>query len=259
MKKLLITLVILAVIIPNTHAQTNVGFGLQLGVPMNEFRQNTQAVGAGVNLNLYKPIAPKVPVYIGFNLGYMLYGSYTQQINEQLGLFDSNGNAIGQTIPVLLDVTTNNNMFNSNVALRIKAPFASVQPYIEGLAGFNYLYTRTSIYDQTQNKMFIRDPNQESRLINARTQAQAFVWQYGAGGGILLKIGENVSLDIRGMYTIGGRATYFDRSQSQQWRVQFTGQGQGQNDPVKLDTQDGTPKKSNTDLFLINFGLSFDL
>ena len=83
--------------------------------------------------------------------------------------------------------------------------------------------------------------------------------QYGAGAGFLIKIGENVNLDIRGTYTIGGRAEYFDRSQSQQWRVSFTGQNYTGSEPVNLNTSDGTTKKSNTDLFLINFGLSFNL
>lgn len=243
-----------------SQAQTSVGFGLQMGVPINEFRQNTQAVGAGVNLNFYKPFAPQVPVFVGFNFGYMLYGSYTQRIDESLGLYDSGGNLI-QRIPVVFDVTTTNNMLNGGLSLRIKAPFTGVQPYIEGMGGFNYLYTRTSIYDQTPNRRFVTDPNQESNLINSRTQVQSFVLQYGAGGGFLIKIGENVSLDIRGMYTIGGRAQYFDRSQSSQWKVTFSGAGSNytDNSPVGLNTADGTPKKSNTDLFLINFGLSFNL
>jgi hypothetical protein len=240
-------------------AQTHVGFSLQMGVPMNEFKQNTRAIGAGVNLNLYKPIAPRVPVFVGFNLGYMLYGSYTQDINENLGLYDSGGNLIS-TIPVAFDVTTNNNMLNGNIALRFKIPFASVQPYIEGIGGFNYLYTRTSIYDDTPNRRFINDPNQESRLINARTQVQSFVLQYGAGGGFLIKIGENTNLDIRGLYTIGGRASYFDRSQSSQWRIDFAGSAANYNDNSNLNLNtSGVPKKSNTDLFLINFGLSFNL
>lgn len=239
------------------NAQSKLGFGLQLGVPMNEFRENTQATGVGINLNFYTPFAPRVPVFMGFNFGYMLYGSYTQQVNENLQLTTSNGTPIGQAIPVNLDVTTNNNMLNGNVAFRVMAPFANIKPYAEAIGGFNYLYTRTSIYDRTSNRMFTS--NQESALINARTQAQSFVLQYGAGAGFLIKIGENVNLDIRGTYTIGGRAEYFDRSQSQQWRVSFTGQNYTGNEPVNLNTSDGVTKKSNTDLFLINFGLSFNL
>ncbi len=238
--------------------QGSVGLGLQLGVPMNEFRDNTKATGVGFNLNFYRQFAPRVPISLGFNFGYMMYGSYTQRINESLQLVSSNGTPVsGGSIPVNLDVTTNNNMLNGGVSLRLFAPFSGVKPYIEGMGGFNYLYTRTSIYDETQNKIFT--PNQETNLINARTQVQSFVLQYGAGGGFLVKIGENVNLDIRGTYTIGGRASYFDREQSQQWRVTFAGANYTGNEPVSLNTQDGTAKKSNTDLFLINFGLSFNL
>ena len=164
MKKILFIFTFLAGALQTAQAQTSVGLGLQLGVPMNEFRTNTQATGVGVNLNFYKPFAPQIPVYLGLNLGYMLYGSYTQQINEELLLQSSSG-AVLSRIPVNLDVTTNNNMLNGNIALRAKAPFEGVQPYCEGIVGFNYLYTRTSIYDRTQNRMFTQ--NQESNLINA--------------------------------------------------------------------------------------------
>jgi len=255
MKSLFFSFAITMCFAQTVFAQTNVGFGLQLGVPLNEFRANTQAVGAGVNLNLYTPFAPKVPIYLGFNLGYMMYGSFTQRINENLGVYAQNG-ALLSNIPVNLNVTTNNNMLNGNIALRIKAPLTSVQPYIEGVAGFNYLYTRTSIYDETPNKMFTS--NQQSNLINARTQAQSFVLQYGAGGGFLVKIGENTYLDIRATYTIGGRAQYYDRSQTQNWKVTFAGTNYSTGDPVGLSTQSDA-KKSNTDLLLINFGLSFAL
>jgi|GEM_PF-889669 len=256
-KSPVILLMLLWGITPNAYSQTSFGFGLQFGTPINAFRDNTKAVGAGVNANLYVPLGRDVPVFIGINAGYMLYGSSTKAINQNIAFYSNNSPINGGSIPVNIDVMTNNNMFNGNLALRVKIPIPIVKPYVEGLVGFNYLYTRTSIYDRTSNSIFTQ--NQNSRLINSRTQSKSTVLQYGLGAGVVIKLTESLGLDIRATYLAGGKAKYFDSSQTQNWRVISVSDPYTSGNAVTLNTDGAAQKDSTTDLFLINVGLTIDL
>ncbi len=249
--------------ITKIKAQSHIGFGLQIGVPINEFRDNTKAVGVGFNLKGYFPFKKEIPIFLGINFGYMLYGSNTQQINQNLNV--TAGNTVLSTIPVNFEVVTNNNLINSQLALRFKAPLEGIQPYAEAALGFNYLYTRTKIYDNTPNRIFSGGNNtngtNNNNVISARTQINSFAFTYGGGGGFMIRIAENVFLDIRGLYMRGGEAEYYDRTQTQSWKLNFTGSNSSQfnpSNPTNVEaTAEGTPKKSKTDMFLIDFGLTF--
>ncbi|NJL15056.1 MAG: hypothetical protein HC913_20010 [Microscillaceae bacterium] len=205
--------------------------------------------------------APNVPVFFGLDFGYMVYGSNTQRINENLLIQASNGLILGN-IPINLRVRTNNNLFNGHAVLRIKAPLATVQPYVDGLVGFNYLSTRTKVFDETQPCLFCDNPD-GSNVINASTQEQSFVLSYGGALGMQIRLGETVSLDVRGIYLLGGEAEYFDRSQTQDWTISFTGSGAfNPNNPnpedLDLNAPDAAPKRSKTDMFLATVGLTFN-
>lgn len=247
--------------ISTSNAQTHVGLGLQLGFPINEFRENTKAVGVGGNLKAYFPFKKEIPIFLGINFGYMIYGSNTQQINQNLNV--TAGNTVISTIPVNFEVTTNNNLINSQLALRFKAPLEIIQPYAEAAVGFNYLYTRTKIYDNTPNRIFSggNNNNNGSNVISARTQSNSFALTYGGGGGFMIRLSSSVFLDIRGLYMFGGEAEYYDRSQTQSWKLNFTGSNSSQFNPSNPSnveaTADGAPKKSRTDMFLVDFGLAF--
>lgn len=243
------------------QAQTHLGLGLQLGFPNNEFRENTKAVGAGFHLNALFPFAQTVPIYFGFGFGYMLYGSNSQTIQQNLNVYA--GTQIISSIPVNLGVTTNNNMLNGNAILRFKAPLSIVQPYIDGTVGFNYIYTRTKITDNSPNRIFTnKSQNPDDNVINARTQIQSTVLTYGGGLGMMIKLGNTAALDIRATYLLGGEAEYYDRSQTQNWQVAFGGQSStfDSNNPdnISLDPN-SVAKKSKTDMIMVNFGLVFNL
>jgi hypothetical protein len=263
-KTIFLSLALLILALNFTNAQTHFGLSGQVGIPTNNFRENTQAVGGGFNINAYFPFSPKVPIFLGLNFGYMLYGSNQQQINQSLNVTTSGGQVIS-SIPVNLGISTNNNLINGLASLRFKAPLATIQPYVEGAVGFNYFYTRTKITDQTPNRLFTggnnpNNPNQ-SNVINARTQINSWVLSYGGGGGFMIKLGASTFLDLRVLYLIGGRADYYDRSQTQSWQLIWSGNGQfNPSDPSDITAQgDGVPKSSTTDMFMGNIGLTFQI
>ncbi len=264
MKKRLYLLTFALLLVHISFAQTHLNLAGQIGVPIGEFRENTDAIGGGFKAGLYVPFAPNVPVFFVLDFGYMLYGSNTQLINENLEVRASNG-ALLSNIPVNLRVRTNNNLMNGFTGIRLKAPLATVQPYVDGLVGFNYLYTRTVVTDETQQGLFSRrDPNTgqvTSNQINATTQESSFVLSYGGAFGMQIKLSENVRLDARGIYLIGGEADYFDRSQTEQWSVSFSGSTFNPTNPnpdeLDLITPDSQPKQSKTDMFIGTLGITF--
>jgi hypothetical protein len=65
-------------------------------------------------------------------------------------------------------------------------------------------------------------------------------------------------------YAFGGRANYYDNSQIQNWDIQLntTGYNPNQTNGAFKDddlTVDATPKRSKTDMLLIQVGLSWNV
>ncbi|MEZ4964900.1 MAG: hypothetical protein R2791_06635 [Saprospiraceae bacterium] len=227
-----------------------------MGIPVNQFADNTDALGFGAKGSFYMPFGPKTPLYFGIGFGGMIFGSNSKQINEELVI--SSGSTVIGTIPVNLEARTNNWMLNGLLSLRYKAPFEYVQPYLEVTGGGSYLYTRTVLYDRSDRGIFTSDEND---VINSRTLESSFTYNYGGGGGFLIRLGEPVYLNVGVTYLRGGRAKYFDKDQTSQWDIQFTGSGNFdpnnvQSDDVTLDYA-GEPKKSTTDMIQVNLGVTF--
>jgi hypothetical protein len=262
MKKFFLTLLSITFLsVAILHAQTHFTAGLAIAVPAGEFRENTDATGVGFNAGFYVPFAPKVPVFFGLNFNYAVLGRNDQLINENIEV--KAGNTILSTIPISLRSITNNNVITTHAVLRAKAPLPFVQPYVEGLVGFNYLWTRTKITDETPNRILTggnSSTNNESNVINAKTQSSSFALSYGVGGGVMIKKGQ-IGLDLRVDYILGNRAEYYEKSQIQTWDVQFSGpQGSfDPNNPTNLEVSNpdvtAIPKESKTDLFIGTMGL----
>lgn len=258
MKKTLILLTTLLIItIFVSQAQTHFGISGMVGIPIKEFQDNTESVGGGLRANIFIPVAPSLPVYFGLDFGYLLMGSNTQIIDEDLVI--RAGNIEIDRINIRLKATTTNNLMNGHAVLRLKAPLPTVQPYVDGLVGFNWLYTRTKVLDETEQRIFVDDPD-GSNILNASTQESSLVFSYGLGGGVMLKVGPNFAIDLRGIYLLGQEAEYFDQSQIQKWTLDFD--TSATYDPNNRQTEDfslnsdSTPKNSRTDMFQVTLGIA---
>ena len=231
---------------------------LYSAIPINEFADNTDAFGFGLKGAFYIPLSPKIPVYLGIGFGGLIFGSNSQYINENLVI--SAGSTVIGTIPVNLEARTNNWMLNGLLSLRYQVPLEYVQPYVDLIGGGSYLYTRTVLYDRSSKKIFTSD---ESGVINSKTLESSFTYNYGAGAGFLIRLAEQVYLNVGAAYLRGSKAEYFDKDQTSQWDIQFTGSGNFDPNNVKpndvtLDYS-GEPKKSTTDMIQINLGVTFKI
>ncbi len=178
------------------------GIGILGGFPAGEFGENVTNPGVGIS-GFMGYMIPRTPAVIGLDLGYLIYGH--ERRKEQFSL----------TIPdVLVDVVTENNIFKMNAFLRLQTDTDPLRFYVEGVVGFNYLFTSTTI--------------EESDRISGHDVASSrnledFAFTKGVGGGVLIELWRSdertpqnrslrtVSLDFRMRYHDGSEADYLRR------------------------------------------------
>lgn len=136
---------------------------LMLGVPQGEFRDNVSRLGFGLDAFAGLGFEPS-PFVVGIDFGFLTYGRETSS------------RPFSPTIPdVTVDVETTNNIVQTHFVLRMQLPEGGVRPYLDGLVGFKYLFTQTSIESE-------RRTDQEP--IARSTNFSDFAWSYGLGGGV---------------------------------------------------------------------------
>jgi hypothetical protein len=167
-----------------------------LGFPQQEFRRNIDRIGVGgAGTFAYK--FKNSPFSAGVSLGVLVYGSETRP--ELLNAW----------IPeVVVDVTTRNYILMCHFVFRVQPSEGKFRPYVEGLAGFHYLWTETGIYDQGWS--------QES--VVSSVNLRDWTWSAGAGCGVSMvvykhrKIPDHSSfvmlVELGARFIKGGRAEY---------------------------------------------------
>ncbi|MFC1733157.1 hypothetical protein ACFL6I_22900 [candidate division KSB1 bacterium] len=201
------------------------------GHPRGEFNDNVDNIGLGGS-GYVGYLFDNTPVMLGMDIGYMIYGRETR--NEPFSL----------TIPdVYVDVTTSNNIFLWHAFLRLQAEQGKIQPYLDGLFGFKYLFTDTSV----------RSENNILQDIATSKNLGDFAMSYGVGGGLRFRVYEKRSdlespgvlealIDFKFSYLFGSEAEYLKKG------------------AIFRDTSSGTVaydvQQSKTDMLLLNFGVT---
>jgi hypothetical protein len=169
------------------------GLHFMIGSPQAEFRKNVDRLGVGLTGNVgYAPEG--TPIMLGLEFGYMNYGT-----TERREPFST-------TIPdVTVKVTTTNNFVLGHAVLRMQPNTGLLRPYVQGMLGFNYLFTDTKIEDED-------DPDRD---VASSTNLSDGAFSYGGGAGVLIlvytpddgTIGD-LFVDLGVRYTFGGEAEY---------------------------------------------------
>lgn len=159
------------------------------GVPVGTFGDRVgTSPGAAVDVTAR---LGQTPFFLGVAVDYLLYGTETRRV------------ALSPSIPeVLTDVDTRNNLFRTHAIVRVRPSGGRVRPYAEGLLGFSYVYTRTSI-----------DLGYESGA--GTTHLGDFAPSFGAGGGVTIELLSRprgrLGVDIGVRYLTGGQVDYLAR------------------------------------------------
>jgi hypothetical protein len=181
-------------ITPNLQAQDfQFGIDFTAAFPQSEFKKNVDANGYGIGGQFLYGIK-KSPFLIGADLGFVTYGSdsFTEQLSP--------------TIPeIRVRVKTTNNIFGSHFVLRAQKREGKVRPYVEGLVGLQYLFTRTSVTSDFSDEEFAGDTNFSDSTFSA-----------GAGAGVQFLLTKGVKkpdvlLDTKVRYLRGANAEYLKK------------------------------------------------
>jgi hypothetical protein len=179
------------------HAQPRfqAGWNFAISFPQGHLKDKVQAplLGWGIDLN-YAPGGGHI--LPGLSFLYQKYGEDEVRLISDEGIFD---------------LETRNVLLQWHLSLRYRFTRSSVQPYLEALAGFHYLYTETTV----------RDP-ESGELLGGTINHDDLAFSYGGDAGMMVKLidGHNrdpgsflhnvqLFLDLRGRYVWGGRAGYY--------------------------------------------------
>jgi hypothetical protein len=163
-------------------------------LPQGEFKEKVEKDGFGIGGSFAFRI-PESPVYAGAELNYAVYGQ--ARYDEYFP-----GTA------VRVNVQTDNSIMQGLLLLRLQAPPGPVRPYVDGLFGFHYLFTTTTIKNRSSQEDIASDTNLDDTAL-----------AYGGGGGIMFRLWHpgpasdtprlrSVMLDLRARYVAGAEAKY---------------------------------------------------
>lgn len=158
-------------------------------VPRGEFKDNVRNNGYGAGGQFLVRIKQS-PILVGIDLGGVVYGSETRKLT-----------LLPEVPDVRVNVTTTNNIFMTHLLVRAAPRRGLVRPYVDGLIGFKYLFTDTTIDLDSENN----NPSE--------TNLSDSTLSYGFGGGLQVRLNPHprrleVLLDGRVRYLRGGRADY---------------------------------------------------
>jgi hypothetical protein len=169
--------------------QFQLGLDFTTVVPTGDFSKNVTNNGYGVGGQFLVGLGRK-PLLVGVDAAFATYGS------------DEHIESISETIPELeVKVRTNNNIALTHLLLRAQPRSGSVRPYADVLVGFKYLFTDTTILNDSTDEELTSSKNLSD-----------LVYSYGFGGGVQVRLGRvgrgDISLDGKVRYLRGGRAEY---------------------------------------------------
>jgi len=156
---------------PALAQQMEAGADFLIGVPQKEFADNVDTTGYGVS-GQFAYFLGESPIAVGAEVGYLNYGTV-----ERLEPFSPD-------IPeIIVRVSTTNNILLTHGFIRVQPRSGPVRPYFDGLIGFKYLFTRSSI----------RDDSFPGETLASTTNFDDLAFSYGIGGGMKITVWEGTS------------------------------------------------------------------
>ena len=211
-------------------------FGFLLSKAQAEFGKNVKNIGYGFNINLGYNFVP-LPIIAGINLDFLTYGSEKRKIPYSY-----------YTDLVTLIEETSNNIVMGHLLLRSQPSKGNIHPYWDGLIGFKYLYTETSIQGED-----------EEDEIASSINIDDFAFSYGLGCGIMMQLlnksdkcvksnARSLLITIGSRYLMGSNAEYLN-VKKEGW-IEISDPDEG---PVTTILH---PDNSKTDLLTFQIGFS---
>ena len=175
----------------HTRAQElQLGIDFNTVIPQSEFKQNVKSNGFGVSGNFLVGLG-RSPLLAGIDVGFATYGHESRKV------------PLSGSIPdISVNVDTDNNIVLTHFLLRAQPRHGAVRPYVDGLVGFKYLFTKTTVQSDSS-----------SEPLASTNNLSDFAFSYGLGGGVQSRLarlgrGRELLLDARARYLWGSQARY---------------------------------------------------
>lgn len=200
-----------------------------LGFPQGKFKNNVDHLGySGTGHFAYN--FPRSSIFVGASFGILVYGreGKTESFSAETLDFD-------------VDVVTSNLIFMCHFLVRVQPQKGMIRPYLDGLIGFNYLWTITSVKNRRCT---------ETCNIASSNLQDDLALSWGTGGGMMIRVYSTkrkrrnpsvVYIDLGVHYLWGKEAEYMKEGSIRQ-----------ENDQVLYDVY-----KSTTDLLTGHIGVTF--
>jgi hypothetical protein len=208
------------------------------GVPTGGFGTN---IGTGGGLHLFiGGYMDRAPVSIGLDVGFVTYGRTVDTVPLS--------GTIGPRAQV--DVETSNSLVQPHLVVRLQPKTGRVRPFVDGLVGFKYLFTRTSVQDDAPF-------DDDGDTFVSTTNYDDFAFSAGAGAGVDVRVYTHddpakevrtVSLHLGVQYLWGQQATYLSE-----------GNLVDQNGNGHLDGEELRVQESRTSLLQPQLGVTIQL
>jgi hypothetical protein len=172
-----------------------VGLSVPFGIPVGAFGRHVDSaagISGGMDVGLGRSI-----VSVGGELSYVWYGSDERNVDL--------GPAIPELAGTSVKVTTDNAMLFLHGRVRLQPRHGRWRPYVDGLFGFDYIHTTTSIEDTVNCTGSTCSGGIES------TNLDDWVPSLGVGAGVMVGLGtspDSIRLDVSVRYLWGGEADY---------------------------------------------------
>jgi hypothetical protein len=254
MKKQLATLCLLLACAFATQAQIHMGINASTGFPLNEFKAQTPGTAFGLNVNMFFPHAPGSPVFWGVDLSFQGMGA--RQITKT-----ATADLNGASVPVDFKIANRNRLFNGHLVLRAKVPTQGVQPYVEGLVGLKYFYTRTFIKEINPSNGAVSEQElTRNSSIGGESLQRSLALSHGLGIGAQMMFGEYFGANIGLRYLWGSSARYYTKEDIREFDVTITNtNGVGSDEYGAVVNGGGIgPRRSKTDMLVLNVGLTIN-
>ena len=159
------------------------------GIAVGDFGDRV-GTSPGAGLDFTSRIG-RTPIAVGAELSYLQYGKETRRLS------------LVPAVPeVLTDVNTTNHLLQTHALVRVQPETGRVRPYVEGLLGFRYVFTRTSF----------TNPDEGS---HGSTLLGDLAPSAGAGGGVTVELvsgrDARLNLDLGLRYFTGDDVEYLTK------------------------------------------------
>jgi hypothetical protein len=134
-------------------------------------------------------------------------GLVALRVDAGLAIYGYERYSTGDYYGYLTDVTTSNNIAWVGVGPQIGVPDGRLRPYVNGYAGYSFLWTTTTLDDGYDD--YYHDPYYDDDV--SYTEQDDWSFSYGAGAGVYIpvSVGRNpVSIDLGLRYHNNGEAEY---------------------------------------------------